>query len=152
MLLLHTPSVHSTRPAESFWPTGWRSPAGPGRQFHATLLLSPDPSLLNQNPPQKPPKSPPPLPNSSNACLPQWRASVLRAAAPPTRTPTNPSRCALVRPPFAFAFPGAKNNLKVGFDRVVFPLSVTGDSAARGLGVQPQLQPQGEPPRRHLMG
>lgn len=51
----------------------------------------------------------------------------------------------------AAALPGEKKP-RVRFDWVVFPLSVTGDSGAWGLGVQPQLQPQGEPPRCHLMG
>lgn len=58
-----------------------------------------------------------------------------------------------VRAPAA-ALPGEKKKTipRVRFNRVVFPLSVTGDSRSRGLGVQPQLQPQGEPPRFHLMG
>lgn len=29
---------------------------------------------------------------------------------------------------------------------------LAGESGARGLGFQPQLQSQGEPPRRHIMG
>ena len=54
----------------------------------------------------------------------------------------------------AAALPGEKKKTipRVRFDRVVFPLSITGDSGAWGLGVQPQLQPQGQPPRFHLMG
>lgn len=91
-------SLHHMRP-ESFWPTGWLAqPLGAGRQSHATPLLTaaiktktlpknlrnprlPSPSLRSQirrTPPHRPP---------------QWRASVPPAPAPPTRTPTNPSRC-----------------------------------------------------------
>lgn len=124
------------------------------------------PLFKNQKPSPKtseiPATSPPLLPSPSPLSLSalkfveryptrplQWRASIPPAPAPPTIIPTNPSRSvrALPRPPCR-----VKKKPRVRFDWVVFPLSVTGDSGAWGLGVQPQLQPQGEPPRCHLMG
>jgi hypothetical protein len=43
-------------------------------------------------------------------------------------------------------------NLLHGPIRLRLPSFCAGESAAGGLGFQPQLQPQGQPPHRHLLG